>query len=58
MIAAQGRADRKGGATSHAAVVARGMGLPCVCGCDALTIDLRAQDRDDRRRTVLAKATG
>ena len=26
--------------TSHAAVVARGMGKPCVAGCEALTIDV------------------
>ena len=25
--------------TSHAAVVARGMGKPCVCGCEAIKID-------------------
>ena len=31
----------KGGATSHAAVVARGMGKPCVAGCEALEIDRR-----------------
>ena len=34
--------------TSHAAVVARGMGKPCVAGCDDLTID--EADRDDRGR--------
>jgi pyruvate, orthophosphate dikinase len=39
MIAAQGVLTAKGGATSHAAVVARGMGKPCVAGCDALQID-------------------
>ena len=32
-----------GGMTSHAAVVARGMGKPCVAGCDALAIDLDAR---------------
>ncbi|HEV3152692.1 MAG TPA: pyruvate, phosphate dikinase [Candidatus Baltobacteraceae bacterium] len=41
MIAAQGVLTAKGGATSHAAVVARGMGKPCVAGCEALTIDRR-----------------
>jgi pyruvate, orthophosphate dikinase len=44
MIAAQGILTAKGGATSHAAVVARGMGKPCVAGCDALRID-RASKR-------------
>ncbi len=39
MIAAKGVLTAKGGATSHAAVVARGMGLPCVCGFDALEFD-------------------
>jgi pyruvate,orthophosphate dikinase len=41
MIAAEGILTAKGGATSHAAVVARGMGKPCVAGCDALEIDRR-----------------
>ncbi len=43
MIAARGVLTAKGGATSHAAVVARGMGRPCVSGCESLTIDLRAR---------------
>jgi pyruvate,orthophosphate dikinase len=42
MIAARGVFTCKGGATSHAAVVARGMGKPCVCGFESLTIDERA----------------
>ncbi|MGC1761151.1 MAG: pyruvate, phosphate dikinase [Candidatus Cybelea sp.] len=41
MIAAEGILTAKGGATSHAAVVARGMGKPCVAGCDALAVDRR-----------------
>jgi pyruvate,orthophosphate dikinase len=41
MIAARGILTAKGGATSHAAVVARGMGKPCVAGCEALQIDRR-----------------
>jgi pyruvate,orthophosphate dikinase len=41
MIAAEGVLTQKGGATSHAAVVARGMGKPCVSGCEAIRIDLR-----------------
>jgi pyruvate,orthophosphate dikinase len=41
MIAAKGVLTSKGGATSHAAVVARGMGLPCVCGFEALKINHR-----------------
>ncbi|MGH7757302.1 MAG: PEP/pyruvate-binding domain-containing protein, partial [Vulcanimicrobiaceae bacterium] len=43
MIAARGVLTAKGGATSHAAVVARGMGLPCVSGCDDLVIDERTR---------------
>ncbi len=41
IIAAEGILTAKGGATSHAAVVARGMGKPCVAGCEALQIDRR-----------------
>jgi pyruvate,orthophosphate dikinase len=39
MVAAKGILTSRGGKTSHAAVVARGMGRTCVCGADALTID-------------------
>jgi pyruvate,orthophosphate dikinase len=39
MIAAQGILTSRGGKTSHAAVVARGMGKTCVCGADALDVD-------------------
>jgi len=40
LIAAQGVLTAHGGMTSHAAVVARGMGKPCVAGCEDLSIDL------------------
>jgi len=40
MVAARGTLTSRGGKTSHAAVVARGMGRPCVCGAAALTVDL------------------
>jgi pyruvate,orthophosphate dikinase len=40
MIGAQGILTAHGGMTSHAAVVARGMGKPCVAGCDGLQLDL------------------
>ena len=43
MIAAKGILTVHGGMTSHAAVVARGMGKPCVAGCDALSLDLKAR---------------
>jgi pyruvate,orthophosphate dikinase len=40
MIAAQGILTSRGGKTSHAAVVARGMGKTCVCGADEMQVDL------------------
>lgn len=40
LYAAQGVLTSRGGMTSHAAVVARGMGKPCVSGCDAIEIDV------------------
>ena len=43
IIAAEGVLTAKGGATSHAAVVARGMGKPCVAGLESLQIDRRAK---------------
>jgi pyruvate,orthophosphate dikinase len=43
LIQAAGILTAHGGMTSHAAVVARGMGKPCVAGCDALSIDLDAR---------------
>ncbi len=43
LIQARGVLTAHGGMTSHAAVVARGMGKPCVAGCESLTIDLEAR---------------
>jgi pyruvate, orthophosphate dikinase len=40
MIAARGILTSRGGKTSHAAVVARGMGKTCVCGADELQVDV------------------
>jgi pyruvate,orthophosphate dikinase len=48
MIAAQGILTSRGGKTSHAAVVARGMGKTCVCGADTVDVDA------DRRRLRVA----
>jgi pyruvate,orthophosphate dikinase len=42
LIQAAGVLTAHGGMTSHAAVVARGMGKPCVAGCEALSIDAAA----------------
>lgn len=44
ILAAQGILTSRGGMTSHAAVVARGMGKPCICGCEELRIDLRKKE--------------
>jgi pyruvate,orthophosphate dikinase len=43
MIAATGVLTSRGGKTSHAAVVARGMGRTCVCGAEAIEIDREAR---------------
>jgi len=43
LIEAAGVLTSHGGMTSHAAVVARGMGKPCVAGCEGLSIDLAAR---------------
>jgi pyruvate, orthophosphate dikinase len=43
MIQAKGVLTAHGGMTSHAAVVARGMGKPCVAGCEGLEIDAEAR---------------
>ncbi|MDO8789479.1 MAG: pyruvate, phosphate dikinase [Sulfuritalea sp.] len=48
---AQGILTSRGGKTSHAAVVARGMGKPCVSGCDAIVIS------DTARRAVIGETT-
>ena len=47
IVQAQGILTSRGGMTSHAAVVTRGMGKPCVCGCEAVTVDY-----DDQQFTV------
>lgn len=41
MLASKGILTSRGGATSHAAVVARQFGVPCVCGAESLDIDVR-----------------
>jgi pyruvate,orthophosphate dikinase len=48
MAQAAGILTARGGMTSHAAVVARGMGKPCITGCEALSVDV------DARRAALA----
>lgn len=51
MWAAEGVLTSRGGMTSHAAVVARGWGKPCVCGCEELVIDEKA-------KTATVRSTG
>jgi pyruvate,orthophosphate dikinase len=42
MVASEGILTSRGGKTSHAAVVARGMGKTAVCGCESITVDEKA----------------
>lgn len=56
MVVSQGILTSRGGMTSHAAVVARGMGIPCVCGTEKLLVDLdKKQFTVDGRNDVLIK---
>ncbi len=43
IVPAQGVVTSRGGMTSHAAVVARGMGKPCVAGCESFKVDLEKE---------------
>jgi len=43
IVYSEGVLTARGGMTSHAAVVARGMGKPCVCGCESIKIDIEAK---------------
>jgi len=43
MLAAQGVLTARGGKTSHAAVVARGFGIPCVAGAEDISVDVKAR---------------
>lgn len=52
MIPAQGVLTSRGGMTSHAAVVARGMGKPCVAGCESLDIDLVKETLKAKGKTL------
>src|SRR6202789_2329653 len=54
MHAAQGILTTRGGMTSHAAVVARGMGRPCVAGAGGITVDYGAQTLSSAGKTVNA----
>ena len=50
MTAAQGILTERGGMSSHAALVARGFGKPCVSGCEAISVDEEARVVHHRRR--------
>ena len=55
MVAARGILTSRGGRTSHAAVVARGMGRPCVCGAENLEVDVEARTMKVRGGPVVAE---
>ena len=55
MAVAQGVLTLRGGATSHAAVVAKGMGKPCVSGCEDIKIDLDKETLTAADGTVYRK---
>ena len=55
MAVSQGILTLRGGATSHAAVVAKGMGIPCVSGCEDLKIDLAKETLTGSDGTVYKK---
>ncbi|HEY6377611.1 MAG TPA: pyruvate, phosphate dikinase [Candidatus Dormibacteraeota bacterium] len=52
MIAAEGVLTARGGRTSHAAVVARGMGKPCVAGAESIKVDLEKRQLTAAGRTI------
>ncbi|WP_303673800.1 pyruvate, phosphate dikinase [Vampirovibrio chlorellavorus] len=51
ILAARGILTARGGNTSHASVVARGLGKPCVAGCEACQVDLGAETLTVQGRT-------
>jgi len=52
MLQSKGILTQHGGATSHAAVVARGLGLPCVAGCEAIRVDVERKLFEVNGRTI------
>lgn len=52
MLQSKGILTQRGGATSHAAVVARGLGLPCVAGCEAIRVDVERKVFEVNGRTI------
>ena len=59
MIASEGVLTTRGGMTCHAAIVARGMGKPCIVGCESLRIDpSHTHATAEHRHEVVDAATG
>ena len=52
MYASKGILTQHGGATSHAAVVARGAGLPCVAGCEEIRVNEAAKKFSVKGREI------
>ena len=52
ILESKGVLTSRGGVTSHAAVVTRGLGIPCVVGCEKLQIDLENKDFTASGRTI------
>jgi len=52
MLESKGVLTTRGGMTSHASVVARGLGIPCVAGCEALVLDLDAKKASLNGQTI------
>ena len=52
MHSAEGILTARGGMTSHAAVVARGMGKPCVAGCEEIVLDYQAEEFRVKDRVI------
>ena len=55
MVASKGILTARGGATSHAAVVARQFGIPCVCGADELQVDMTARTVTSTKTNITLK---
>ena len=52
IIAAAGVVTSRGGVTSHAAVVTRGLGKPCIVGCEGMQVDLELKEMSGNGHTL------
>jgi len=57
MLVSKGVLTQKGGATSHAAVVARGSNIPCVAGCEKISVDVNRKQFTTAAGTVIKEGT-